>query len=47
MNKKQREKIKEEKKSKRLVLHPMLPRQYNAEQRAKIREAERKLFKGE
>ena len=42
MNKKQRE----QKKSKRLVLSPMLPRQYNARKRAEIRAKEKEILGG-
>ena len=43
MNKKQRE----EKKTKRLVLHPMMPKKYSSRERAEIRAKERKILKGE
>ena len=42
MNKKQRE----QKKSKRLVLSPMLPRQHNARKRAEIRAQETAILRG-
>ena len=42
MNKNQREK----KKTKRLTLHPMMPREYSSKERERIRAKEREILKG-